>query len=226
MVEETKTALKNRNYVKWILLVGFWSLTLSTITSIIVPMLQNGLLLDFTQLIIAAGVFLIALLIVPFFLAILVKRFGKKRILMMALLLLAIILPFTTILGLPIFGPVTLQVIAWGIPLGSCVAALYLMRYVVIADIAHKDELESGQARAGMYEGFQGVPLNVFQAIGSTFLGWFLLVLQISPGPPPVNFGFFWWGPVFAVFLVIAAIILHYTNIDPDFSELESLPKQ
>ncbi|MFX1509909.1 MAG: MFS transporter [Promethearchaeota archaeon] len=225
MVDETKTALKNPNYVKWIFVVGFWSLTLSTITSIIVPMLQNGLLLDFTQLIIAAGVFLIALLIVPFFLAILVKRYGKKRILMIALLLLAIILPFTTILGLPIFGPVIIQLIAWGIPLGSCVAALYLMRYVVIADIAHKDELESGQARAGMYEGFQGVPLNVFQAIGSTFLGWFLLVLQVSPGPPPVNFGFFWWGPVFAIFLVIAAIILYYTNIDPDFSELEPVPK-
>ncbi|TRO56240.1 MFS transporter [Candidatus Bathyarchaeota archaeon] len=221
IVEETKTALKNPNYVKWILVVGFWSLTLSTITAIIVPMLQNGLLLGFTQLILAAGIFLIALMIVPFILARLVKRFGKKRILMAALIILALILPFTAILGLPAFGPVTFQVIAFGIPLGSCVAALYLMRYVVIADIAHKDELESGQARAGMYEGFQGVPLNVFQAIGATFLGWFLLVLQVSPGPPPVNFGFFWWGPVFAIFLVIAAVILHYTNIDPDFSDLE-----
>ncbi|MFX1319323.1 MAG: MFS transporter [Promethearchaeota archaeon] len=221
MVEETKTALKNPNYVKWILVVGFWSLTLSTITSIIVPMLQNGLMLEFTQLILAAGVFLIALMIIPFLLARLVKRYGKKRILMAALLILALILPLTAILGLPILGPVTLQVIAFGIPLGSCVAALYLMRYVVIADIAHKDELDSGQARAGMYEGFQGVPLNAFQAFGATFLGWFLLVLQVSPGPPPINFGFFWWGPVFAIFLVIAAVILHYTNIDPDFSNLE-----
>ncbi len=221
MTAETRTVLKNRNYLKWIFIVGFWSITLSTITSIIVPMLQNGLLLDFTQLAISAGVFFLALMIIPFFLAMLVRRTSNRRVLMGALILLALILPLTVILGLPILGPVIVQVIVFGVPLGGCIATLYLMRYTVIADFAHKDELETGEARAGMYEGFQGVPLNMFQAFGASFLGWFLLLLQIDPGPPPVNYGFFWWGPVFATFLVISAIILYFTDIDPDFSELE-----
>ncbi len=222
MKEETYSILKNRNYVKWIFVVGFWSLTLSTITSIIIPMLQNGLLLDIMQLVIAAGVFLFALIIIPFILAIIVRRFGKRTVLLSALILLAIILPFTAVIGLPFLGPVIVQVIVLGVPLGACVSALYLMRYVVIADIAQKDELQTGNARAGMYEGFQGVPLNMFQAFGAFFLGWFLLILQVDPGPPPVNFGFFWWGPVFAIFLLVSAIILRFTDIDPDFSELKT----
>lgn len=221
LVEETRTVLKNRNYVKWIFVVGFWSITLSTITSIIVPMLQNGLQLSFIELAASAGVFFLSLMIIPFLLAILVRRVGNKRVLMAALLILALILPFTAVLGLPILGPAMVQVIIFGVPLGGCISALYLMRYTVIADIAHKDELESGEARAGMYEGFQGVPLNMFQAFGSFLLGWFLLVLQVDPGPPPINFGFFWWGPAFAGFLIIAALILYFTNIDPDFTELK-----
>jgi GPH family glycoside/pentoside/hexuronide:cation symporter len=123
------------------------------------------------------------------------------------------------------FGPVVYQVLIFAIPLACCIAVTYVMRYVVLADIAHKNELETGEARAGIYEGFQGVPLNAFQAVGTTFLGWFLFVLQVSPGPPPVNFGFFWWGPVYAIFLVFAVLVLQFTDIDPDFSKYDTSVK-
>ncbi|MFX0168527.1 MAG: MFS transporter [Candidatus Hodarchaeota archaeon] len=220
IIDETKTVLKNPNYVKWILVVGFWSLTLSAVTSMIIPMMQSGLLLSTTELVIGAIGFLIALIIIPFFLSIIVRRYGKRRTLIVALILLAFVLPFTAILGLPMLGPVLGQAVAFGIPLGSLISVLYLMRYVVAADIAQRDELESGKARAGMYEGFQGLPLNLFQAVGSAFLGWLLLIWQVSPGPPPINFGFFLWGPVFAIFVIIAALILYKTDIDPDFQKL------
>jgi GPH family glycoside/pentoside/hexuronide:cation symporter len=225
LADETRTVLKNRNYVKWIFVVGFWSFTIITITQVIVLMLESGLGLGLTELIVPMIAFLVIIMVFPYFLSYLFKRYSKRGILTGALLILAATIPFTAVLGLPFLGPVVLQVLIFAIPVGSCIAVTYVMRYIVLADIAHKDELETGEARAGMYEGFQGVPLNAFQAVGTVFLGWFLFVLQVDPGPPPVNFGFFWWGPVYAIFLVIAAIILRYTNIDPDFSKYEPAVK-
>jgi len=222
---ETKTVLKNRNFVKWIFVVGFWSFTIITITQIIMLMLESGLGLGLAELMVPMIAFLVIIMTFPFVLSFLFKRFSKKGILRAALLILAAILPFTAVLGLPMFGPVVYQVLIFAIPLACCIAVTYVMRYVVLADIAHKNELETGEARAGIYEGFQGVPLNAFQAVGTTFLGWFLFVLQVDPGPPPVNFGFFWWGPVYAIFLVFAVLVLQFTDIDPDFSKYDTSVK-
>jgi hypothetical protein len=38
--------------------------------------------------------------------------------------------------------------------------------------------------------------------------------------------GLMWWGPVFAPFLLIAALILRQIDIDPDFENLESGRKE
>jgi len=225
LIHETLTVLKNRNYVGWFMAVGFWSLTLSTVTNIIVPMAQHGLQLDTTELMIAALILLVCIFIMLYVWSYIANRFGKGRTLTLALLLLACILPFSAVVGLPSLIPKFGQVILFVVPLASCIAAMFMMRYVGTADIARVDELMTGESRAGMYEGFLGVPLNVFQAIGSTFLGWLLLILEVTPGVAYPNYGLFWWGPIFAPFLVISAIILHFVNLDPDFEALEKQRK-
>ena len=114
-------------------------------------------------------------------------------------------------------------------------AIYYLMSYVVPADIAQVDEIETGEARAGIYTGFIGVPLNMFQAASSLLLGAFMDFSVVLTGGD--LWGLMWWGPVFAgivssapfssakkgrpgvnrTFLLIAAALLHYVDIDPDF---------
>ena len=96
----------------------------------------------------------------------------------------------------------------------------YLMSYVVPADIAQVDELTTGETRAGIYAGFIGVPLNIFQAISSALLGLLMELSVIFYGNELI--GLMWWGPVFAPFLLIAAFILRYVDIDPDFEALRA----
>jgi GPH family glycoside/pentoside/hexuronide:cation symporter len=203
------------------MVVGFYSAALAVTIKIIVPMLEHGLQLGTIELISVAGIFIIGILVLLYVWAYFVKRLGKRRTLTLGLAILATILPFTAVIGLPILGPALIQLVVWAIPFAAAMAVIYMMRYVVLADIAQKDEIDSGEGRAGVYEGFQGVPLNIFQAVGVALLGWILLVLQVSPPPDPVNFGFFWWGPIYAIFVVISIIILQFTDIDPEFSELE-----
>ncbi|MFW9944948.1 MAG: hypothetical protein ACFFB7_08115, partial [Candidatus Sifarchaeia archaeon] len=104
------------------------------------------------------------------------------------------------------------------VPLGAGMAIYYLMSYVVPADIAQVDEIVTGESRAGIYTGFIGVPLNVFQAASTLLLGWFMEFSVTATGGE--LWGLMWWGPVFAPFLLIAAFILRYIDIDPDFESL------
>jgi GPH family glycoside/pentoside/hexuronide:cation symporter len=99
-------------------------------------------------------------------------------------------------------------------------AVYYLMSYIVPADIAHVDELESGKSRAGIYEGFKGVPLNIFQAVSVLMLGWFMDYSVVTTASTLL--GYLWWGPLFAPFLLVAAYILRQTNIDPEFDVLKA----
>ena len=60
----------------------------------------------------------------------------------------------------------------------------------------------------------------MFQAVSAFLLGWFMDYSVLSTGD--TIFGYLWWGPFFAPFLVIAALILRKTDIDPDFEKLKS----
>jgi len=126
----------------------------------------------------------------------------------------------TPFLGM-LIGPLSNVIVAtlYFVPLAATMAVYYLMSYIVPADIAHVDELVSGKSRAGIYEGFKGVPLNLFQAASAVLLGWFMDFSVVSTGS--TEFGYLWWGPFFAPFLIFAALILRKTDIDPDFEKLK-----
>ena len=94
----------------------------------------------------------------------------------------------------------------------------YLMSYVVPADIAQVDEIVTGENRSGIYTGFVGVPLNLFQALSSVLLGALIELSVIFSGSELL--GFMWWGPVYAPFVLAAAFVLRHTDIDPDFDAL------
>jgi GPH family glycoside/pentoside/hexuronide:cation symporter len=139
------------------------------------------------------------------------------------LIILGLVTPLTPILrGLgEIIGYITVAILFF-VPLGAGMAVYYLMSYVVPADIAEVDEIQTGESRAGIYTGFIGVPLNMFQAASALLLGWFMSFTKQLTGTELA--GLMWWGPVFAPFLIIAALILLKTDIDPDFKALEEGP--
>jgi GPH family glycoside/pentoside/hexuronide:cation symporter len=217
---ETATILRNRNYVGWFMAIGFWSITLSAVTNAMVQLVQYGLRLPTIQLIIAALGLFMSIFVWLYVWGFIGKRLGHKRTLQIGLLLLAAVLPFTVVLP-PSFP----LVILFALPIGAAIACMYVMRYVGTADIARADELVTGESRAGIYEGFYGVPLNIFQAIGVQLLGVILLFGEVYPPMSYPNYGIFWWGPIFAPYLVISAIILSWITIDFDFKALEKRKK-
>ena len=219
--EETSTAIQNRTFIGWTLVVGFLSFTFIAITQQLVGFIQQVLLLDTIETLIPAALAMLGSTMVFFYLWIsALRRWGKKKSLMIGLILLGLLTPLTPILQElgHVIGFITVAILFF-VPLGAGMAIYYLMSYVVPADIAEVDRILTGESRAGIYTGFIGVPLNVFQAASSLLLGWFMdLSVQLTGDELA---GFMWWGPVFAPFLLIAAFILHYVDIDPDFNALK-----
>ncbi|MHA2140318.1 MAG: MFS transporter [Candidatus Thorarchaeota archaeon] len=221
--EETATVLKNPVYVRWMFIVGFLSFSFSAITSQIVGYAQNVLLLtSFETLLPPAIALLISVIVFLYVWIRMLKNTGKGRLMFYSLILLALLMSLTPFLG-SLIGPLSNVIVAtlYFVPLAACMAVYYLMSYVVPADIVHVDELASGQSRAGIYEGFKGVPLNMFQAVSAVLLGWFMEYATVALGGEIV--GFLWWGPIFAPFLLVSAWILRGTNIDPDFATLKQV---
>ncbi|MFW9803020.1 MAG: MFS transporter [Candidatus Thorarchaeota archaeon] len=226
--EETRTVLQNNVYVRWFIIVGFLSFSLTAITTQIVGYAQSVLMLTTWDTLLPPAIgLLISVITFLYIWTRILGKTGKGRLLMYALIILAFLLALTPVLGI-LAGAVSNVVVAlfYFIPLAACMAVYYLMSYIVPADIAHVDQLKTGMGRAGIYEGFKSVPLNVFQAAAVTLLGFFMEYSVITTGVELM--GYLWWGPVFAPFLLVAAWILRSTNIDPDFEALkqEAQPSQ
>jgi GPH family glycoside/pentoside/hexuronide:cation symporter len=220
LMEETRTAVANRTFVGWTLAVGFLSFTFIALTQQMVGFIQQVLLLDTIVTLIPPALTMLGSTLVCFYLWLLgIRRLGKKKSLMIGLVILAIITPLTPFLrGLGAIVGYTLVAIMFFAPVGAGMAIYYLMSYVVPADIAQVDEILTGESRAGIYTGFIGVPLNMFQAASAVLLGAFMELSVILTGHE--LWGLMWWGPVFAPFLLVAAFILHYIDIDPDFESI------
>ena len=221
MRDETKVAVGNKTFLRWTLVVGFLSFSLIAISQSLVGFLQQVMFLSTIEGLIPAALAMLGSTMIFFYIWMtVIRRLGKKRSLIVGLVLLAVFLPMTPILrGVGSVVGYTLAATLFFIPLGAGMSIYYLMSYVVPADIAQVDELVTGENRAGIYTGFIMVPLNIFQAASSALLGLLMELSVIYYGSELV--GLMWWGPVFAPFLLIAAFILRYVDIDPDFESLK-----
>lgn len=219
--EETMVAIKNRTFLRWTFVVGFLSFTLISISQSLVGFLQEVMFLNSIEALIPAALAMLVSTMVFFYIWLtVIRRLGKKRSLTIGLLLLVVFTPLTAVLRtIGSFIGYTLAATLFFIPVGAGMSIYYLMSYVVPADIAQVDEIVTGKSRAGIYTGFIGVPLNIFQAASSALLG-LLMELSVTFSGSEL-LGLMWWGPVFAPFLLIAAFILRYVNLDPDFEALK-----
>jgi len=219
--DETRVAVGNRIFVRWTLVVGFLSFTLIAINQSLVGFLQQVMFLNSIEALAPAALAMLGSTIVFFYVWLTgIRKLGKRKSLIIGLVVLAVFTPLTPILrNIGAVIGYTLAAILFFIPIGTGMAIYYLMSYVVPADIAQVDEIITGENRSGIYTGFIGVPLNMFQAASSLLLGGVMQLSVILTGGPLS--GLMWWGPVFAPFLLIAAFILRYTDIDPDFEALK-----
>ncbi len=223
ITKELGIALTNHDFVGWLVAQGLLSIGFAMVSSMAFPYVNDYLAFGLTDIIL----FGVELLVVvfSFFLVWMwgIRRFGKRRTLQAAMTLTVVVLPFTMFITAKVLGFLLIALLAAG------VAGYFLFPYIVYADFAHKDELLTGEGRAGVYTGFPAIPLNICQALSALLMGYILDLPRILevPGHPGkfVTLGYHLWGPVSAIFILLAVLVLFKVDLDPDFERLASESK-
>ena len=92
------------------------------------------------------------------------KKIGKGPALIRSNIILIAALFLTPVIGL-YEPPIPKEFLGYlFIALGAAgISGFQLFPYAIMADIIHEDEVKTGENRAGLYTGFDSIPLNVFQ---------------------------------------------------------------
>jgi Na+/melibiose symporter-like transporter len=209
--------LGNRNYRNYLLLQCTMTVPTAMLGRIVLPYADYVLRLIGVQYI-AMALILLGFTFVFFFVWTKVShRTGRKRVpLVISMVLLMVVLPTTLFLGQAPLGaiPSYLQGAFFIGLIAAGVSGWYLLPNPITADIVHEHQDRMAEGRAGGYEGFINLPLNIFQ-IGATIMAALLLSLPALP-PNAYSQGYILWGPVAALFVVPSiAVGLWLVETDP-----------
>jgi GPH family glycoside/pentoside/hexuronide:cation symporter len=216
---ELSVVTGNHNYLWYLLATGLISVSIISIQALVLGFVQNVLLFtNFTDYALFGGVFVI---IIIFSFIIWRKAAGSSRkgkSLTVAMILLALTLPISRFIGPGIPLPLDVQGYLYVGFAAVGLSGFALITIVIISDIAQEDEIRTGEARAGMYMGFNSIPLNTFQVFGFILAGIFQ---DKTIFPPNAVEGLRWFGPVLAIFIVLGTLVLQKVRCDTDFAKLE-----
>lgn len=219
IVEDLKHALKNPDFVGWMTAQGLLSIGFAMIIKTAFPYIDDFLLFSDTEFII----FGVELLIVVFIFFVIwrwmIRNKGKRITLQTAMMVTVLSLPFTLFITSSIQGFAMIALV------GAGVAGYYLFPYIIYADFAQKDELETGEGHAGLYTSIPSIPLNLSQALSAFIWGIVFSLPEVLPVPSApgtfLTLGYIYWGPISAIFIFLAVLVLFKVNLDPDFEVLE-----
>ena len=202
--ENFKTVIRNRNYLRIILMIGIASLAWSIVTDVILAYTQAALFLSGTDFYIIAGVLLIGIFSFLFVWRRLLEKLGKKRALLYIFLFSAISLPISLLALVEAFPRLILGILFILVATGA-LGGWFLFPYIIYADVAEDDEKRTGQLKAGAYAGFNSIITNIFQAFGVFILGAAIDALPIiTLIGEQVPLGLIVFGPICTVILLIA----------------------
>lgn len=217
-LRDLKIILTNRNYVSWILVNGIHTIGLTSLATIVLVYIDDVLQLNVTEYIIF-GISLFGTIIVLFiFWGYFSNRYSKTKTYLVSQFYLALVLPITLVVGQGIIPlPLLIQGIIFALLLAVGMSGYFILPYAIMADIIEKDERDTGEARAGHYTGFFGLPLNIFQA-GAVVLTGILVDKEILPlvAGQEYTIGLIIWGPICGIFIFMAAVLFYFfVNADP-----------
>ncbi|MBD3190669.1 MAG: MFS transporter [Candidatus Heimdallarchaeota archaeon] len=209
---EFKIVLTNKNYVIWFMAQGIYSVGLSIINALVLDFATD--ILGLTGFVNTAifGLTMFGTIMICFILwGYVAKKIGKKKSLIIGFSELVVVLPLTLIVGRIPVVPMLVQGGIFAVLIGIGLSAPYLFPYAIIADIADKDERITSENRAGMYTGFNSIPLNIFQALALLLVGFL--------GGLENNLGLLLLGPIAAGFILLSIPVIWFGNFDPFMEE-------
>jgi Na+/melibiose symporter-like transporter len=202
--------LKNRKYLLINFLQGFASISWAIITPMMLVYIEEVLHFGTIEYIIAGAIVIFGILIFLYIWRLLIERIGKTKSLLYLFLIAIVVLPFSLIGLVPMNSYLVFGIIF----LIGVVAALggwNLFPYIFYADLAEDSEKKTGELKAGIYQGFSSILLNIFQAIGLAFSSGIAFLMG------DVLF-YVWWGPICSVLLIGAYLYSRkFVKIDFDW---------
>jgi GPH family glycoside/pentoside/hexuronide:cation symporter len=203
LIQNLKTILKNKNYIKVTIMIGLASMAWTIIANLILEYIIVVLLFDPTINILAAAIFVLGILIFLYMWRRLLHKLGKKRSLLYIFLLAILFLP-STLLGIIPMNSSIIFGMLFLFGLTACVGGWYLLPPVLISDITEDDEKTTGELKAGIYKGFPSILLNLFQIIGLIIIGILLELPDITVGTSKFSIGYVIWGPICSLILLFS----------------------
>ncbi len=195
--------IKNKNYMKVIFMQGFASFAWSIITTVMLTFTQTVLGLSGTNYYIVAVALVIGFVISLYVWRKRIQNHGKKKSLLLLFLFAIILLP-TTLIGLIPFASNIIFGIIFILIVAASLAGWNLFPYIYKADIAEDEEKRTGELKAGLYDGFPSIILNIFQAFGPLIIGAVLSLPEITVGALTYSIGLVIWGPICSLILIVA----------------------
>ncbi len=203
--KELKIALKNKNYVVWMISYAILSIGVTIMSALMLDFVHEVLGLNTTldNLIFAALMF-VAMVIGFYTWSVVSRKKGIKISLIISYCLLLIWMPLTPFVGKITLIPLAVQGYVFGFIAIFGMSAAFLFPYVIIADIADRDEKDTLENRSGVYTGFKSIPTNIAQAGGFILVGYLL----------STDIDLIWIGPIVTIFLAIALPIMLLGDYD------------
>jgi GPH family glycoside/pentoside/hexuronide:cation symporter len=200
------TIIKNKNYMKVVVMQGIASFAWSIITSVMLTFVSEvlgfgtGINYYIIAVVLVLGIFTFLYLWRK-----VIQKKGKRNSLLYLFLFAAILLPVSLVGLIPfasniVFGIIFILIIA------ATLGGWYLFPYIYYADLAEDDEKKTGELKAGIYVGFPSILLNIFQAFGPLIIGAILGLQDITVGTLTYSLGLVLWGPICSVILLITYI--------------------
>lgn len=153
---------------------------------------------------IMAGMLGVLLLSIPFVFW-LYSRFGKKKVFMTGLIIMAALSPLQFfVLKVGVFmNPLIYYHIIVALT-GFPIALMMVIYNAVISDVIDYDEKQTGFRREAMYYGMEGFFTKIARGIGSSLSAFLFAIFGLEAGKAT---GLLYAGPFCAVFAIIGAIV-------------------
>ncbi|MFX0138961.1 MAG: MFS transporter [Candidatus Hodarchaeota archaeon] len=199
--QNLKTILTHKNFLLVTVMQGIASIAIVMIGNTMLQYIILVLQLKDEEYYIVAALMIFGILGFLYIWRRIIEKIGKKRSLLCMFLALILFLPLTLLGLIPMDSYFALGII-FILGLAGCLGGWYLFPAIMYADIAEDDEKKTGELKAGIYQGFPSITLNIFQAIGLFLLG-IILDLPVI-GNLPYSIGFILWGPICSAVLIVA----------------------
>jgi len=220
LVDSLKTIVKNKNFMKIVLMIGISGLGWSMVTAVMLMYLVVALNLGTTDYMIAAVALLLTIFIFLYLWRRSIQKLGKKKALLYVFLGAMAFLPISLFSLIPMTSYLGLGII-FIVGIGAILGGWFLFPYIIYADVAEDDAKSTGELKAGIYSGFPSIILNLFQAVGAFFIGAILSLPNIDPtGTNPYSLGLVIFGPIVSVILLISYLYTRkFVNLDFDWEK-------